>query len=65
MKLKSALLSLIKDVEDLEQKVTFHLILNEQDFNNIGGEEYIPGKRIRMSKDTEREKRKIIMGNIY
>lgn len=63
--LKSALLRLIKDVEDFKQKVTFHLIQSEQNFSNTGGEEYISGKRIRMIKDTEREKRKIIIGNIY
>lgn len=65
MKLKSALLRLIKDVEDFKQKVTLPLIQSEQNFSYTGGEEYVSGKRIRMIKDTEREKRKIIIGNIY
>lgn len=55
----------MKDVEDFKQKVTLPLIQSEQNFSYTGGEEYVSGKRIRMIKDTEREKRKIIIGNIY
>lgn len=49
-----------------ENDISFDTLKNEQDFNNVvGGKEYIPDKRIKMSKDTEGEKRKIIIGNVY